>query len=287
MKASSVDTSESLSASTSSSKKQQALSKEISNHPIGTLWFMPRSPFSNAVLAVNHISGTTLHRKLYVAILSSFVMLFRLGFRDGFRRKITAPIMRNLSGVYLRDSFDIAKYIDSKRESWKHSLFPQSNLSELYMFNQHAERIIGFGRAQLVGRLRSDPATVEQLYMPRFLQNRFFSSTLARICLSVFMSKYKQENEIATRQRARESLEAIRDALKSYTGKRLRHVCGEQLSYADIILAESIYFDTERHGRKGYIYQDDEFSNAFPDLIAWARAIRQTYYGDLTIRSSS
>lgn len=284
MKTSNSDTSNSL---TITSKRQSSLSKELSNRPIGTLWYLPRSPFSNAVRAVSHISGTIINRKRYIAILSSIFMFFRLGFRDSLSRKITAPIMKTMSGIYLRDSFDIAKYIDSKRESWKPTLFPPSSLSQLHVFNQHANRIIDFGRSQLIRRLKNDPAVVEQLFMPRFLHNRFFSRMLARISLLIFVNKYKQEIDTATRQGAKESLEAIRNALKYYPGEKLRHVCGERLSYADIILAESIYFDTDRHGSKGYVYQDDEFFNAFPDLIVWARAIRQTYYGDLKMRAGS
>lgn len=80
---------------------------------------------------------------------------------------------------------------------------------------------------------------------------------------------------------ATNALEDTRKALTSYEGAHLRYVCGERLTYADIIMAESIFFDMERHGKFGYLYKDDEFADRFPDIIAWARAVRETHYPEL------
>lgn len=89
------------------------------------------------------------------------------------------------------------------------------------------------------------------------------------------------ENREATRAVARKGLEAVRAALASCSTRHLRYLCGDSLTYADIVVAESIYFDPERYGKFGYVYSDEQFFDEFTDVVAWARAVRSTHYASL------
>lgn len=259
-------------------RKALSSSKDTSTS-LGTLWTMRRSPFSSAVKVVLHLSGRTADEVPFVPLLSYLSLLFRLGL-SAFRTKLTAPILRTRDSPsrFLRDSLSISAYVDAQREPSRETLFPVEYASDIALFSEYANALSSFIRPVILAKLEKDPGTAEKLFMPLVLRGRFFSKTLVKLAIWVFRRKYAEESKKANRDVARDALEQMRKALAQCDGKHLRYLCGERFTYADIIMAESLFFDPERHGKFRYLGQDDEFADCFPDLIAWARAVRETHY---------
>lgn len=208
-------------------------------------------------------------------------MFFRLGLLSAFRRKkITAPILRTHEAQprYLRDSFEIAMYVDTKRQAGIPSLFPSEHLTTIANFNSKAGLLNSYLRAQVIQRLRNDPDSAALIFAPRALRNKFFTRPLVSVGLWLFSRKYRHESRVATRDVARTVLHDVRAALAQHKGKHLRYICAETLTYADVVVAESLAFDPQREGQLERLCKDDEFAESFPDLLAWARAIRETHY---------
>lgn len=272
----------STSSPSSVSNKEQIPSQE-SAKSLGTLWTMRRSPFSSSVKVVVHLSGRSVDEVPFVPLLSYFPFFFRFGM-SSFRTKLTAPIFKTnaSSASYIRDSLAISSYVDGHRESKRQTLFPPDQHTSIIRFNEHATALSSFMRNVLVKKLTDKPEIAQETYMPRPLRGWFFSGLLVRFALWLFAKKYAHESAAATRARARQGLEETRRALELSKATHLRYLCGDTLTYADIVMAESLFFDVDRHIRFADLYRDDEFAESFPDLIAWAAVVRRTHYPELT-----
>lgn len=252
---------------------------------IGTLWTLGRSPFSKAVKVVLALSGRTVKEISFTPVLSAISLSIRLGL-SAWRDKITAPVLR-LAGtrpaVYLTESLDTASYIDELREVPQRSLFPPEQRAKICSFNSVAGIVISFMRAQLISRLKSDLESCEKMFVPRRLQGWFFTKPIVILAMWSFSRKYAEESRNATQEKVISALDKVRDALVRHEGRHLRYLCGGRLTYADIIVAESLFFDERRHGNWGYLYRNEDLAERFPDLIAWGRAVRETHYKDSLI----
>lgn len=169
-------------------------------------------------------------------------------------------------------------YVDTKRQRGKPSLFPSEHLTTIANFNHKAGLLNSYLRAQVIQRLRNDSDAAAQIFAPRALRNKFVTKPIVSLGLWLFSRKYRHESRVATRDVAKAVLNDVRAALAQHKGKHLRYICAGTLTYADVVVAESLGFDPQRDGEIAYLCKDDEFAESFPDLVAWARAIRETHY---------
>lgn len=169
-------------------------------------------------------------------------------------------------------------YVDTKRQPSTPSLFPSEHLATIVEFNHKAALLNWYMRGKLIEQLRDDLDTAAQLFAPRALRNKFFTRPLVRLALWLFGRKYRHESRVGTRDVARSALQDVRVALARHKGKNLRYICAETLTYADVVMAESLFFDPQKRGVSAYLYKDDEFAQDFPDLVAWGRAVRETHF---------
>lgn len=254
-----------------------------SDAPIGLLWSMRRSPFSFVVKIVLHLSARTAHSVTYMPLFSTVTMYIRLFLHSSLpsNHKVSSPVFRTLDEPprYLLDSFDIARYIDEHRKPSSHTLFPVAHLPSLEKFNAHAASINSFMRARLLAQLRDDPSLGVEMYLPRALRRPApIARLVVRVAVGALAWRYGRESRTTSRMRVREALLDVRAALAAHEGADLRYLVAGRLSFADVVVAESIFFDMERHARFGRLYADSGFADEFADVVAWARAIRQTHY---------
>lgn len=230
------------------------------------------------------ISGRTAHEIAFIPLLSILPLRLRLGLFS-WRKKITAPILEILDETngkkYLTESFDIAQYIDSVRVPPRPTLFPSEHAAAIREYNVHAATLTSYMRERLTSLLSQDLDTAERMFVPWALRGWFFTRVLVRLGVWVFTRKYSAESQAAGREAARRALEAVRDGLVRFEGTKLRYLCGTGFTFADIAVTEAIFFDGERHGRFAYLYRDQEFCEAFPDVVAWGRAVRDTHYAEV------
>lgn len=212
----------------------------------------------------------------------------------------SSNINNNNKNEFYFDSFDIARYIDMHRHSKTPTLFPSAHLSTITTFNAHAQILISHLRMGIVQRCRQHLDIAERLYAPRWLRSTSSSTSssstgrrwwlpplplpalltrpLLRIALTLFEFKYAYESKHATEARARAALSAVRAALTKHAGADLKYLVGGRLTYADIIVAQAISFDTERYPMAvKKVYEEKRFAHDFPDVVAWARAVRETH----------
>ncbi|PXF47209.1 hypothetical protein BWQ96_02984 [Gracilariopsis chorda] len=133
---------------------------------------------------------------------------------------------------------------------------------------------------RLIDGMQRDLKAAQMMLLPRSMRTRFFSNTVVRLYLwwmRAQLRAYKEEE--SNREAATSALRAVRRALSCYSGRHLRYLCGQHVTFADIVVAECIYFDSERFGECAHVFRDEQLVEAFPDVVAWARAIRTTHYG--------
>lgn len=216
----------------------------------------------------------------------------------------------NNNNEFYFDSFDIARYIDMHRHSKTPTLFPTAHLSAITTFNTHAQVLISHLRMGIVQRCREHLDIAERLYAPRWLRSSSSSSTssttssssgntrrrwlllplpplplpalltrpMLRIALALVEFKYAYESKHATEAHARAALSAVRAALAKHAGADLKYLVGGRLTYADIIVAQAISFDMERYPTAvKKVYEEKRLAHDFPDVVAWARAVRETH----------
>lgn len=244
---------------------------------------MRGSAFSTPVRIVLLLSNVTARLKLFIPLISSITLALR--FRIPTLR-LTSPLMRTTppNPTIIRDSFDIARHIDVCRQPSLPSLFPPAHLHTIRLFATHAQTLNSFMRGIVLVRLREEPSVAESLYLPRWLRGRFFTKFLISISIPLFAHKYVKETAAASRTAVRDALLQVRAALAAFPGRNLRYLCAERLTYADIAVAEAVFFDPERHPRHASVYSDSKLLDEFPDVVAWARAVRSTHFADINPR---
>lgn len=243
--------------------------------PVGTLWQLISAPLSRAILAVLHVSARSVRLRRAVPLLTR-------GGR-GTRVCFSSPLLstNERSARHLCSAFDMARYIDDNRSgSCKRTLFPAHVLPHIKLFERHATTIARYMERRLVERMQRDLNTAQIMLLPRAMRCRFFSRALVRLYLwwmRAQLRAYKHDD--SSREAATSALLAVRTGLSCYSGRQLRYLCGQHVTFADILVAECIYFDSERFGECAALFSDEQFLEAFPDVVAWARAIRSTHYG--------
>lgn len=248
--------------------------------PIGELWTLTGSPYSARVRYVLSWSGRVATHVAFTPVVSPAILWMRMGFPLRFA-KITAPVLIVYSALspqrFIRDSSEIAAYMDAAREPSRPTLFPNEKAAIIAEFIEHADALFNFGRRSMLEALAKDPTAAERIIPPE-LRGLFFTRPLLRVVLYLFNRKYSAESAGASRARALRSLHALRSALSSSPATGLKYVAGERLTYADIVMVSSLYFDPKRQGTSDIFYEDKDFQDEFPDLIAWGEAVRLTHF---------
>lgn len=258
---------------------------------IGTLWLMWNSPLSAVMKTMLRLSAREAHRVNFVPFLSTMTIYIRLlchGIIPPL--KLTVPILYSSATTdkqqppqFFFDSLSIARYIDQHRHSIRDSLFPSDHMADIERFNDHAQTLLCYSRAKMISKLQTDMEALEALFAPKWLQgggglkSRILTRPLLRVALWLFSLKYSSESERATVESTRRSLTAVRNALMAHTGTDLRHLVAGRFTYADIIVAQLITFDPELYNRFAHIFGDVSLADEFADVVAWARAIRETH----------
>ena len=258
--------------STASSSSSSSFSLQTQPTHVGNLYYLPRSPFSRSISIILNLCNCTATRLRFIPLLTPLYLAIRLL----TTRRITAPILQTPT-QYLHDSFIIAQYIDSKRPSHQPSLFPPHLLSEIEKFNAHADTLISYMRNKLMFLLKQDLSLAATMFLPRPL--RRLPRPILGVLLAIFARKYRAESTYATRERAIDALNAIRNALSTCQNSNLRYICGNSLTYADIVVSQSIFFgDLNAQSRYAHLYADAQLQEQFPDIIAWASAVTKTHF---------
>ncbi|CAN8068396.1 unnamed protein product [Agarophyton chilense] len=258
-----------------------ALAQQCDAH-VGTLCTSICSPISNAISAVAHISGRQLRKSSSsMPMVSHVLMWMRLGgTRTGAMNGAILQTNQTLRR-HMYNSLDIARHIDSQRVRGRRSLFPAHLMCHITLFERHAHAIVRHMQMTLVHRLQHNMNAAQAVLLPPRWRHRFFSRVLVRMYLWWLNGEHGAHVRQSSREHARKALNAVRAALSCYSGTQLRYLCGQNVTFADVVVAESIYFDGERHDRLAQLFGDDEFSEAFPDVVAWGRAVRHTHYDAL------
>lgn len=185
------------------------------------------------------------------------------------------------------DSFDISKHIDMHRGSNTPSLFPPKYIQSIALFNKHAQTLTSYTRGQLFERLKTDLKSAEALFAPKFLRGKsWLTYPILQVSLSIMRWKYRNETQSANLEETRKALLEIRAALLAHSGSDLRYLIAGRLTYADLIVAQTIGFDTERFPKYAHLYADAVLADEFADIIAWARAVRETHFTGVIARAS-
>lgn len=245
----------------------------------GILWTMKGSPLTSAIKVVAHLSARSAHYVNHIPLFSTVTMYIRLlchGYIPNF--KVTAPILKISQQQFIFDSFNIARYIDNNRISKTETLFPSCHIHLIQQFNQDAQILLSYTRGKLFNNLKHDMKSAEIIFAPRFLRGKsYLTYPLIKLIIVFMQWKYRKECKVASIQETRRVLLDIRSALVAYSGSDLRYLVGDRLTYADIIVAQCISFDVERYRKFMHLYSDAQLANEFPDVIAWARAVRETH----------
>lgn len=149
-----------------------------------------------------------------------------------FTGKVTAPVLFASDGRAFADSFTIARFAEETGRGAP--LFPEGRDDEIARWNERSEAILQAGRAISVWKAMDD-AEARDEGVPGFLPSPL-RPLVGRLGVRFLRDKYRLDHDQeASTKAASAGLSALREAL----GGR-RHLFGEQLSYADIVMAVSL-----------------------------------------------
>jgi len=195
---------------------------------------------------------------------------------------VTIPLL--LDGAEaLMGSFEIARR--AERDGRGAPLFPPEREVEIAAWNERSDLVMTSGRAMLLPRMLQSPeALAEQL--PPFVPGPLRPALrgLASTGVRYLQRKYdiRPGEEARHEDHSRTGLDALRAAL---SGGR-RHLLGEGLSYADIVMAASLQFVlpvADRYISLGpatrAVWTNPTLAHEYADLVAWRDALYREHRG--------
>lgn len=244
------------------------------------LYYLPGSPWSVRARFALGLCKIDIPKYAYRPYIDQLHLWAKLGFPW---KKITVPVLFVPKSEPLCHGVDIARFgwTLSKNSSecppLAKALFPDPSSEENVLLEEllvHADVISSYCRSYKLQNLAMDPERVTREWVPRSLQNRWFSPYLGKVgsvAISLFMRKY----DAASRSDALAALLAVRKVLNDSRSDYL--LGGDKISYADIAVATSMFFTIPSwsHGP-----MSSKLSADFQDLASWRHTIFSFYPGD-------
>lgn len=259
--------------------------------------------------AVLRLSARRVHQVTYVPLLSCASLLLR----HVAERQLpwpwlpAAPVLHvAVAGrtPFVRETAAIARFVDAHRGTGRPSLFPPAHMAHIARFQRCARTLLAFLRTRAVARVRRDPLPLLLRALPRCLHRfAWLAVPVARLALGVAVALGACDHAahesgigvethsggggggqaVAGRSDARRALREVRAALRRHDGAHLRYLVGGRLTYADLVVAQCVRLEVEAEADDSGgawlcdVFEDARLADEFADVVAWARAVRQTH----------
>jgi len=227
------------------------------------LYCIEISPWSEKACWALDFHNVSYEKVEYLTLMMTPMLKFKTRKKRKLTDKVTVPLLIDGDDVYT-DSFDIARYAESKGDSAQ--LFPPSDLHRIERLDFLSERLLNLLRAEVFDKIRSNhQAKLEKLsFLPE--KRREPSIPVVDFMIRFLQKKYPvQSNESVTLL-----LEEIRAELNG------RPYVLDDFSYADITLAQPLQFVSpvssqyiELGESQRNTMENVELCREFKDLIDW------------------
>jgi len=238
-----------------------------------TLVHLPQSPWSEkARWALDH-HGVTYRTVVHMPMV--YEPLLRLASRE-LRKKPTVPMLF-AGSVVLRDSLEIALFAEHHGKG--SPLFPKTDETAIFTWNDHADRLLGAARARVMERLLTNRDALIEAIPPPLSKLGATLLPVAKLAAGFVANKYR------TKATPPAQTEATIASVLELADARLsdhEHLVGDGFTFADIAFACALGMISP-HARQPLgpasreVWSEPTIAAAFPRLVRWRDSLVERY----------